>query len=304
MMRLQDLTVRHGEAAVNGTRLHYVEKGSGPLVVMLHGFPDTWWSWRYQLDALANAGFRALAVDLRGFGDSAREGPFDFETVAQDVRGLIAHAGAKRASIIGHDWGGIMAWHFANRMPELCESLTVINGPHPERYRNALVSLRFGTVMRSWYMLFALIPRLPEYLLNAGGPASMRKIYRVSPIDRAHFGDEEIAPFLDAIQKPGTAAAMIGYFRAALRSRALRDGSLFEGYRPLLAPAQILWASLDRALVFKEVVPGTERWAPSVKVHAVEPSGRMAHAERPDLVNPMLIDFLRSSQTAAPAISA
>src|SRR5919199_846997 len=124
----------HHHAIVNGVRLHYVEAGEGPLVVLLHGFPEFWYSWRKQIPALAAAGFRVLAPDLRGYNLSDKPPgthAYRMEMLTADVAGLIAHAGGGRAAVVGHDWGGAVAWMMPLRHPAAVSRLVILNAPHP-----------------------------------------------------------------------------------------------------------------------------------------------------------------------------
>src|SRR6516164_3914148 len=131
----------HREAAVNEVRLHYVEAGAGPLVILLHGFPEFWYSWRHQIPALVAAGYRVIAPDQRGYNLSAkprRVGAYRIEELAADVAGLIQHAGESRATVVGHDWGGLVAWHFAMQYPDRVDKLIALNAPHPAAFRREL----------------------------------------------------------------------------------------------------------------------------------------------------------------------
>src|SRR5438874_5615782 len=124
----------HREAVVNGVRLHWVEAGDGPPVLLLHGFPEFWYAWRHQLPALARAGFRAVAPDLRGYNESDKPHGvrnYHLDLLAADVAGLIAHLGGGRACVVGHDWGGVVAWRLAMLRPAVVERLAILNAPHP-----------------------------------------------------------------------------------------------------------------------------------------------------------------------------
>jgi pimeloyl-ACP methyl ester carboxylesterase len=166
-------------ASVNGIRLHYVEAGTGPLVLLLHGFPEFWGSWRHQIPALADAGFRVLAPDLRGYNLSSKPAGVESYRVAElvgDVVGLIRHAGEERATVVGHDWGGAIAWATAMRRGERIHRLIILNAPHPAAYLREL--RRPGQLLRSWYVFFFQLPLLPEclvrardYALGGDGPA-------------------------------------------------------------------------------------------------------------------------------------
>src|SRR5919202_6066254 len=134
-----------------GVQLHYVEAGAGPLVVLLHGFPEFWFSWRRQLPALAAAGFRAVAPDLRGYNLSSKPRGLEAYRVgrlARDVARIIEQLGQQRAAVVGHDWGGGVAWAFAMRYPTLVERLVILNMPHPVRMLEGLRTLR--QLGKSW----------------------------------------------------------------------------------------------------------------------------------------------------------
>src|SRR5262245_37404008 len=159
----------HREAVVNGVRLHYVEAGSGPLVVLLHGFPEFWYCWRHQLPALAAAGFRAVAVDLRGYNESDKPPgarSYRLGVLVEAVAGLIEHLGADRGGVVGHDWGGVVAWVLAMRRPERVERLVAINAPHPAAWLRERKDP--AQLLRSWYTFFFQLPLLPEWVIQAG----------------------------------------------------------------------------------------------------------------------------------------
>ena len=113
-MAPDELEVAHRYAHLNGIRMHYVERGAGPLVVLLHGFPEMWWSWRYQIPALVEAGFRVVAPDLRGYNDTEAKAPYDIDTLCNDVIGLFDHLETDQPIVVAHDWGGLVAWHLAS----------------------------------------------------------------------------------------------------------------------------------------------------------------------------------------------
>jgi pimeloyl-ACP methyl ester carboxylesterase len=288
-MNPADLRLPRKRARVNGAEMYYVEKGSGPLVLLLHGFPETWWTWRYQLDALAAAGFRVVAPDLRGYDENEKRGPYDPETLTADVRAWIEHLGEKRARVVGHDWGGAIAWQFAASHPSFCDRVTVINCPHPKLMVRALKKDP-AQRKRSWYMFFFQLPWLPErYLRKPGGLAEM---YRRMAPGSGHFGEEEIAPFVAALNRPGAATAAVNYYRALLRL-VLTNATEHLPSR-VEAPAMLVWGVNDLALGFDSLVPGTERYVPRLRVEKIETGGHFVHAEQPERVNPLLIDFLKS----------
>src|SRR5262245_41030663 len=162
------MAVDHRVVETNRIRLHCAVDGAGPLVIFLHGFPESWYSWRHQLAALAPH-FRVVAPDLRGYGESDKPAgveAYAMEELVADVAGLVAAFGARDAVIVGHDWGGGIAWELAMTRPELVKRLVVLNCPHLAIFRQHLQDPR--QLLKSWYMFFFQLPWLPEALLGAG----------------------------------------------------------------------------------------------------------------------------------------
>ena len=163
-MKPADLAVMHHFVQLPGLRMHSVQAGAGPLVVLLHGFPESWWSWRHQVQPLVEAGFRVVAPDLRGYGETQRQGPYDLDTIVGDVCALIESLGEKQAMIVGHDWGGGVAWHLASLRPEYCKRLVVMNCPHPALMHQALLGRKpsWAQIRKSWYFFVFMLPFFPE----------------------------------------------------------------------------------------------------------------------------------------------
>ncbi len=162
--------MEHRYQAANGIRLHYVEQGTGPLVVMLHGFPDFWRSWRYQIPAFAQAGYRVIALDLRGYNLSDRpEGiaAYQLDSLTADVAAFVDELGGDPPVVVGHDWGGIIAWQLAMHHSESLRSLIVLNAPHPAAFDRELKRLS-SQWLRSWYAILFQFPAVPEAALSAG----------------------------------------------------------------------------------------------------------------------------------------
>ncbi|MFZ5443515.1 MAG: alpha/beta fold hydrolase [Myxococcota bacterium] len=290
-----DLKVSHHFVDLALLRMHYVEVGpsSGPLVVLLHGFPENWWSWRYQLEPLANAGFRVVAPDLRGYGDTQKHGPYDIDTLTTDVCRFIEALGARKARIVGHDWGGAVAWHLAAKRPDFCERLAVLNCPHPAVMRQALINKpSLEQLKRSWYFFFFLLPGLPEWLLTRNDGANTARTIKSASIDRTHFLDDELQPFREGIQKPGAASAMVGWYRDIVKS-GLRNPFSPPAYDDITADTLLIWGMDDPALGYADLVPGTEKFVSKLTIKQIPGCGHFVHAERPDLVTPALIEFLR-----------
>ncbi len=210
-------TVTHGYANVNGIRLHYAEAGSGDnLIILLHGFPEFWYSWRHQLTALAKD-YHVVAPDLRGYNLSdkpARVEDYRVEVLVEDVVGLIQYFGAKNAAIVAHDWGASVAWALAQKYPECVSKLAVLQVPPAALWR-ANMSLR--QFLRSWYMFFFQLPRIPEWAISRKGFAALDKTFKENVGRKATFSDADVDLYKEALRQPGALTAAVNYYRANVR---------------------------------------------------------------------------------------
>jgi pimeloyl-ACP methyl ester carboxylesterase len=214
--------MRDGYAELDTVRLHFVEEGEGPLVLLLHGFPEFWYGWREQIGPLAQAGFRVVAPDLRGYNLSSKpvgRAAYRLDALASDVRELIEERGETSACIAGHDWGGAVAWATAMHHPDMVEKLAILNAPHPSRFKEAVFRPRQAA--RSWYMALFQLPWLPERL----GP-------KVFP----HHDDPL---YREAWDQPGALTAMLNYYRAMTPRMEIL---------PVLAPTRVIWGEHDTYL--------------------------------------------------------
>ena len=160
--------LREGYADIGDQRLHYVEAGEGPLIVLLHGFPEFWYGWRQQIQPLAAAGFRVVAPDTRGYNLSSKPDSvkaYDIGLLAADIRDLIHERGAESALLVGHDWGGSIAWATAMNHPEVVDRLAILNAAHPRKLSQGLHHP--GQLRKSWYFFFFDLPDLPETVVHA-----------------------------------------------------------------------------------------------------------------------------------------
>ena len=272
---------RHHEAIVNGIRLHWVEAGSGPLVLLLHGFPEFWYSWRFQLPVLAER-FRVVAPDLRGYNLSEKPPRgYDPSTLTDDVRELVRTLGEERAHIVGHDWGGVLAWVYAMRFPEATGRLVVLNAPHPARFAEEVRRPR--QFLRSTYALFFQLPRLPELLLGANRGWLLARGMQRSAVNKAAFSDEVLERYREAMSRPGSLTAALNYYRSARPGRMPADARV-------RVPTLILWGVHDVALR-RELTEELERWVPDLTVRYLD-CGHWTQQERPQEVNDSLLEFL------------
>jgi pimeloyl-ACP methyl ester carboxylesterase len=218
---------QHRDVNANGIRLHVAELGRGPLVVLLHGFPEFWWSWRHQLLALAAAGFRAVAVDLRGYGASDKPPRgYDSFTLAADVTGLVRALGEQQATIVGHDWGGHIGWTMAAVHPAVVRRLVVVSDPHPLRWVRALA--RDHTQRRaSGYIARFQLPWHPERWLVEDDAQQVSRLLHAWGGPR--FPDEETdRRCRDAMQILYVPNRALEYYRWAVRSLARADGRRYR----------------------------------------------------------------------------
>ena len=289
----------HREGRVNGIRLHWVEQGQGPLVVLLHGFPEFWYAWRHQIPALAAAGFRTVAPDLRGYNLSERPRgvkAYRIEALLGDLEGLIALLGAEqgdaRAHIVGHDWGGAFAWYAPLFLPERLLSLTLLNAPHPLAFRRELRS-NPAQRKKSSYVFFFQLPWLPERRIRAGNYALLAKMLRRDPVTRGAFTDEDIRLYTEALARPGALTAAVNWYRAALRFPP-RVGSRTwpEGLKTLL-----VWGERDRYLG-PGLLEGLDRWVPDLTVERIPDASHWVQADAPARVNDLLVTFLKGVRPA------
>jgi pimeloyl-ACP methyl ester carboxylesterase len=292
MSALEDVGVREAYADLGEVHLHYVEAGEGPLVVLLHGFPDFWYSWRFQIPALARAGFRVVAPDLRGYNLSSRPTEVSSYTPARlagDVRDLIAERGAARAFVAGHDWGAAVAWLTAIRHPEVVERLAILNVPHPRRM---LESLRRPSrqLLRSWYMFFFQLPKLPERVIAADDWRAFRHLFEHDARPGA-FTPADLDRYREAWSRPGAVTAMLNYYRASLRRppAPVGGGSL----PPVQAPSLVIWGERDRHLGAELAEPRLEDVPHLERVVRLSQASHWVQHDEPDRVSELLIDFFR-----------
>lgn len=231
---------------VNGITLHCIEAGpeDGPLVILLHGFPEFWWGWRYQIEPLAEAGFRVLAPDQRGYNLSDKpEGKqaYDLDTLARDVIGLADALGCRTFHLVGHDWGGLVAWWTATRHPERVDKLVAINAPHPAIVGPYLRS-HPRQVFRSLYAGFFQLPHLPEAMLSADHHRALKRALLRTSLPGT-FSEADLDIYEEAWSKPGALTAMLNWYRA-LPGFQPKDRS---GSR-LPTPVLVMWGRRDFAL--------------------------------------------------------
>ena len=288
---LRAVNLAHRYTDLGDVRLHYVEAGEGPLVLLLHGFPQFWYEWRHQIPALVEAGFRVVAPDMRGYNLSDKPlgvRAYRVEMLACDVERLILACGEGTAHMVGHDWGAIAAWIAAMRYPERVERLAILNVPHPARFLDGLLSPM--QLLRSSYVFFFQIPRLPEEVIRAGDFALLRSALGRDPVRPAALTAEDIERYIEAIARPGALTATINYYRALLRY----PGETRALLQRVEAPVLVIWGERDRFLSRRLAEP-PRLWVPNLLgVKRLPDASHWVAEDRPLEVNTLLLDFLRS----------
>ncbi len=290
-----------------GLRMQALEAGpsDGPLVLLLHGFPELSESWREILPRLAEAGFRAVAPDLRGYGGTERpEHGYDLDTLAKDIANLAEHLQPGRpVHVVGHDWGGIIAYYLAIMYPERVERLVVINAPHPS------VMLRRmwepAQLKRSWYIFFFQLPFLPERLLSARGGALVSRLIRSALVEPSRVPAGRLAEYEANFSRPGAARAAIAYYRQMFRG--LFSSGKWSRMRELpriRAPFMLIWGERDVALgkaLTYELEPYFEH-RPDVRY--LPEAGHFVPLEMPERTAALILEHLSAERPARAPVKA
>jgi pimeloyl-ACP methyl ester carboxylesterase len=281
-------TWTHHTINTNGISMHYVTQGEGPLLVLLHGFPEFWYSWRHQIPVLAVQGYRVVAPDLRGYNETEKpKRGYDVPTLLRDIAGLITALGDERAIIVGHDWGGVLAWQFAIDYPQMTEKLIVLNAPHTGAMQRELRSWK--QLRKSWYIFFFQLPWLPEYWLSKNNANEIGRMLRGAALQKDAFPRSETEKYQQAMSKPGAIRAALAYYR-----QLMRRGRGRNTYRNLQveAPTLLIWGEQDIALGI-ELTQGLDPWVPNLRIKRIPDSGHWVQQEQPEKVNAYMVEFLQ-----------
>lgn len=285
-------SVRHGYAQVGDVRLHYAESGGGDrLVILLHGFPECWYSWRHQLAALGER-FRVVAPDMRGYNLSdkpPRVEDYRVGRLVDDVTGLIRHLGAREAAVVGHDWGAVVAWAVAQHYPDYVSKLAALQVPPAAVWRK---NLTLRQLLRSWYMFFFQLPAIPEWWIRREDFAGLEKMFRKTARPGT-FDDEDIRVLKSAMHEPGALSASINYYRANFGSfLSYRPGGEYTKQERVRVPTLFIYGERDFAIV-PETVEGVAAYvnAPYREVRLAK-SNHWVQQEYPAEVNAALLSFL------------
>ncbi len=288
MSSTQQKDWEEGFIQTNGIQLHYVTQGQGSLLLMLHGFPEFWYSWRHQIPEFAKE-YKVVAVDLRGYNDSEKPPnlkAYRMEEFLKDIEGVIKGLGYERCILVGHDWGGAIAWFFADAHPEMVERLIVLNLPHPAKFVQGLRTPQ--QLLKSWYMFFFQFPLLPEWFLQANNYQPIASMIKNMAIDKSAFSQNDLKAYQEAAAKPGTLTAMLNYYRNLFPDflqNALKNWKVME------TPTLMIWGENDTALG-KELTYGTETYVRNLSIKYIPNCSHWVQQECPQLVNQYMREFL------------
>jgi pimeloyl-ACP methyl ester carboxylesterase len=284
----------HRDITANGIKLHIAEAGSGPLVVLLHGFPEFWWAWRHQLSALADAGFHVVAPDLRGYGASDKPPRgYDAPTLAADIDGLVRALGERTAVLVGQGWGGTIAWSAAALHPDVVERLVIISTPHPLRWSHALLT---GGSQRRAGMHWARfqLPWLPERWLVADNADNVAGLLRQWSAGR--FPDEEAERrYREAMQILHVPNRALEYYRWTARSASRTDGHRYRSAmtKPITAPTLQLHGAADPCALTGTAQGSGQYVAADYEWRVLDGVGHFPPEEAPDLVTGELLRWCK-----------
>jgi pimeloyl-ACP methyl ester carboxylesterase len=302
-------TIEHRYAEVNGVRLHYVTEGKGPLIVFLHGFPEFWYEWKDQLPEFGKD-HRAVAPDMRGYNLSEKPAGVDryqMKDLVEDVRALAGHLGYKKFILVGHDWGGGVAWSFAIAHPEYLEKLVIVNCPHPAILARELAE-NPAQQKASQYMLMFRSPQA-EQVLSANNYQGLVEAVLGDGLKTGVFTEADKQAYIEAWSQPGALTGGLNYYRAAnlgppAPGTAPGAAPATEGPAPAAAfgtdagslmvkvPTLVIWGEKDTALLTGNL-DGMDKYVPNLTVQRIPDGSHWVIHEKPALVNGYIREFIR-----------
>jgi pimeloyl-ACP methyl ester carboxylesterase len=276
-------------AQIGGVNLHYAKAGDGEkLVILLHGFPEFWYSWRHQLAVLSDD-YTVVAPDMRGYNLSDKPQnvqDYSIDKLVDDVINLIHFFGREKAAIVGHDWGAAIAWVVALKHPESISKLVAMQVPPVSVWRKNQTVKQFLAI---WYMFFFQIPALPEWILSRNDYASLEKALRNTTAEKGVFTTEDIAKYKKSWDEPFAVTAMLNYYRANIIGQFLGKTDL---HAKIKVPTIFIYGEEDQAILPETVKGLDEEIDASFEEFRIPHSAHWVQNEAPDAVNEILVDFL------------
>lgn len=288
----------HGYAYLEDIRLHYVSNGAEdkPLMLLVHGFPEFWYTWRHQLREFKDK-YRVVAIDQRGYGDSDKpDGVFSYNllTLTSDIRQFVQALGYKKCVLVGHDWGGIVAWAFAQTCPDMVERFIVMNAPSPAAFLKRGTSA-LSQLKKSWYVNFFQIPYVPEMYLRLSDLTSLSSMFRgtVMGVQSGLMTEEDVEAYKFTFQRNGFTKPL-NYYRALVRYPEFPFYRLTRPEVKVTCPTLIIWGCKDGALDTELAALSAETVSAEIKIKYIEDSSHWTPMDRPELVNQYMREFLEN----------
>ncbi|MFC6757304.1 alpha/beta fold hydrolase [Halomicroarcula sp. GCM10025894] len=260
----------------------------------MHGFPEFWYAWHQQIPALAEAGYRVVAPDMRGYNRSEKPAGVDayhIDELVSDVAGVVHAFDRDSANVVGHDWGGLVAWQTAIDRPAVVDQLAVLNAPHPTKYERTLRSNR-AQLGKSWYVGFFQLPALPEWVLGARDFEAIERMLGEGTVRDGAFSETDLERYKAAFAQPGARTAALNYYRALARRNALltlTQGGV--GDLPVRAPTLLIWGEQDAALDVS-LTEGLQEWVPDIRVERLPDASHWVQFDAPERVSELLLEHL------------
>ena len=262
------------------------------LILCLHGFPESSFSWRNQIPVLANLGYKVWAPNLRGYGNSSKPkkvSDYSVDKILKDIFGLIKKSEASQVILLGHDWGGALAWYYAAQELSPIEKLITLNGPHPLAFKK---SMDWRQKFMSWYIYFFQLPYLPEWLLGFNQCWMIGKIFEKTCVNRDLFSAEIKDVYRAAASQPGSLKAMINYYRAFFWF-PVKFAKANQKKKNISIPSLIIWGEQDIALS-KEIALNTKSYVDNLLIKFIPNGSHWIQQDCPQEVNRILTDFIKN----------
>jgi pimeloyl-ACP methyl ester carboxylesterase len=290
---LQDTSYgKHSYLKLKDIKLHYVENGdkSKPLILLCHGFPEFWFSWRHQLKYFAKTHW-VVAIDMRGYGDSEKPkkiSDYDLPILEKDIVEVVRALGKEKCVLVGHDWGGAVSWNVAANNPQVVDKLVILNAPHPHAFQKKVKS-SLGQFFKSWYVFLFQLPILPELTIHVQDLDIFRQMF-LNANGQCCVSDEDLEAFKYTFSKKGAWTPPLNYYRNVLSAKRIVDPN-FLSIPKIKCPTLIIWGENDIALS-KDLPELTREFVDDIRIEYLARGTHFIQNDMPDEVNKSIQKFV------------